>query len=516
MAESLPSNPNLRFLKNRAKEILKEWKNGKSLEQLAALPMRKEASPKPSLQNAQFFLARFYGFPSWMKLVEYVEQIVHKEAPEKVLLRLLKEQDEDGVVLDFLQDNPKLIQTVWTEEKEVPKGSTPLHYAAHYNFLKSTTYLLDAGLPVDLPTQHWYRTPLSWAADFGAAEAVTLLLERGAAIDADIGDGYQVLHALACGGSTCGKKDPGRYVQVGEILLNAGADINSKGNKHGMSPLDTAIQYGNEAIIELFRSAGGGQYTTKNSRYARRGLIQSLANKTFRNWLQNMDTNRLHGYQKKGPSIAMDCAQFGDTHDRELLREFGYRFNRFEMAALGMVSELEDLLNQDRGNYFLSQKGLYGNLLHHALRFSQPQVADRLVRFGFEPKHAAEQYILSAIFSRRGGMLAWCHKNGVDFTAGFPLHHQVKHGRKAGVEELLQYGSDPNAKNREGNTPLHLLARRGSGKDLVEILLRFGASLEVRNREGFTPESLSREMGNQKMAELLVLRPRTLHPQKPI
>ena len=54
------------------------------------------------------------------------------------------------------------------------------------------------------------------------------------------------------------------------------------------------------------------------------------------------------------------------------------------------------------------------------------------------------------------------------------------------MDLLIQYGAKIDAKDVEGQTPLHLAAHsRNSSKAL--ILLEFGASLKIRNRDGFTP-----------------------------
>ena len=58
MSHNLPTHPNLEHLKKQAKDLLHELK---------------QQNPNSQLADAQFALAREYGFASWPKLKAYVE-----------------------------------------------------------------------------------------------------------------------------------------------------------------------------------------------------------------------------------------------------------------------------------------------------------------------------------------------------------------------------------------------------------------------------------------------------------
>ena len=69
MARNLPPHPNLEHLKKQAKDLLHHLQ---------------QQNPNAKLADAQFALAREYGFASWPKLKSHVESLSRTNAPENV------------------------------------------------------------------------------------------------------------------------------------------------------------------------------------------------------------------------------------------------------------------------------------------------------------------------------------------------------------------------------------------------------------------------------------------------
>ena len=89
----------------------------------------------------------------------------------------------------------------------------------------------------------------------------------------------------------------------------------------------------------------------------------------------------------------------------------------------------------------------------------------------------------------------------------------VKQGDRATVDRLLdadpslaaakdERGGDPNAKSREGGTPLHSAAYTGD-LEIAELLLAYGSDPGATDVKGSTPLDIARDRGNVEVAALL-------------
>ena len=72
-----------------------------------------------------------------------------------------------------------------------------------------------------------------------------------------------------------------------------------------------------------------------------------------------------------------------------------------------------------------------------------------------------------------------------------------------GVATLLELGANPNPQDEEGNTPMHRLAQRGTGREFARLLLKHGADLSIKNVKGETPLDLAAKAKQPAMLEFL-------------
>ena len=172
------------------------------------------------------------------------------------LLNALRRERDEKKAIDILRKDPSLATQTWDSEDDILiKGSTALHYAAHYDYMDLVKLLVENGADVNAREAHWWTTPLAWAADAARSEAVKFLLDNGAEVNADIGGGHAALHAASQGGSTQGQERTEGYRKAAELLIEYGAKVDAKTND-GFTPLANAIGAGNETVAEVLRQHG--------------------------------------------------------------------------------------------------------------------------------------------------------------------------------------------------------------------------------------------------------------------
>ena len=93
--------------------------------------------------------------------------------------------------------------------------------------------------------------------------------------------------------------------------------------------------------------------------------------------------------------------------------------------------------------------------------------------------------------------------NAKDNDGNTPLYFAANNSHLAVAAKLLEHGTDVNAKDDGGNTPLHWAANNGD-LAIVEKLIENKANVNVKNKDGNTPLHWSAGTGNLAVVEKLV------------
>jgi ankyrin repeat protein len=80
------------------------------------------------------------------------------------------------------------------------------------------------------------------------------------------------------------------------------------------------------------------------------------------------------------------------------------------------------------------------------------------------------------------------------------IHDAAYEGNIEAIKQHLAAGTDVNAKNKWGGTPLHFAAT----KEMVELLIAKGADVNAKNKYGSTPLHRAASGGHKEIAEILI------------
>jgi ankyrin repeat protein len=190
MAE-LPDSPSLDWLRKQAKRHLGELR---------------QTNPEAKLSDAQFALAREYGFPSWRALKAHVDSLT----VEGRLFDAARNGDL-ATLTTLLDAHPNGLQTRMN-------GFTLLHVAAHRGHPAAVELLLERGLDPNARDEGDNAYPMHWAAAEGHLEVVRLLAGAGGDV---VGKGDD--HELeVIGWATCWQVDA-TQLEIADLLLSRGA-----------------------------------------------------------------------------------------------------------------------------------------------------------------------------------------------------------------------------------------------------------------------------------------------------
>jgi ankyrin repeat protein len=191
----LPDDPNIEWLRKQAKRRLEEMRRSNADAQLS---------------DAQFDLAKQYGFPSWRALKAHIDSLT----VDGQLFTAAREGDVAAITA-LLDAHPDKLHA-----REKPYGWTLLHAAAHRGHLTIVDLLLRRGLDVNV-TEHGDRTyAMHWAAAAGHLEVVRRLADAGGDVVGH-GDDHE-LEVIGWASSWEGCDDDAHRAVV-DLLIERGA-----------------------------------------------------------------------------------------------------------------------------------------------------------------------------------------------------------------------------------------------------------------------------------------------------
>jgi ankyrin repeat protein len=224
MSNELPPNPSLESLRKQAKQ-------------------RQRTMPQGKLADAQYLLAREYGFATWAKLKAHV--VTLGLPPAEALTVTVRDGDSQRV-RELLENYPELRARIDEPLPNYGFGQNALFAAVQRSDRSTIDVLLRAGANIRKRTD-W------WAGGFGVLDdchpnLVDFLVQRGAVIDAHAATRLGMLAKLtelvvadqgvvhARGGDGQTPLHFASTIEIAEFLLDHGADIDALDVDHESTP----------------------------------------------------------------------------------------------------------------------------------------------------------------------------------------------------------------------------------------------------------------------------------------
>ena len=386
---AMRENPDIDQLRRQARELLEAYRAQSPDAVVEVGAHHRTATPDTfALHDAQFVLARSYGFESWPKLKAAVEGVTTKRLHEAV------QKGDLGAVRALLARRPEIVDLL----REGPSGFEirAIHIAVMARDVEMTRLLLEAG--ADTRDGIWPNRD--------ATSPRTIAEERG----------YDEIVAL----------------MTAQEEKRGARSVNAHGD--GVRRLrDAMMTGGEEAVIAVFESEPGlagmcpPDGVTMLHRAAQYGLLRVAK------WLldHGADVNKQSQpdfWRWKGRTplefavweCAADSGRSASEAMAALLIERGAELTPLAAAALGRWDYLASCAPDS-----LQGKGV----LQAAVRGDRPDVLRRLLETGLDPN---ERMQLGQLEDQT-------------FSSGGPLLEAVNTGRIDMARLLLAHGADPNA-----------------------------------------------------------------------
>ncbi len=393
--------------------------------------------------------------------------------------------------------------------KEVIEGGADVR-ASHPALLLAATHgdanmvslLIAAGADVNARTDR-DETPLYMAIDKGHAAVAEMLMKAGA--DTNIYARWSPLLHMAV--------DKGR-IDIVRLLLANGADVNFRASESGWTALHEAVRSYNEHIVQLRdRNSDNGSAGEQNSKLMRvvadhKAMLELLTEhgadvnaRNVRGWTPLHILLERADWREGDPNELVDTVKFLIAHGADLNATGIDGDTPLHLAAGNGWARIAELLIAKGANINAKHKSVAGAYdpwpagqtpLLRSLRGGMTDVANLLIAKGADINvrdASGATPLLLALHGERENSAPWVtgrKYSYMDDAANRLAWHAARHKAYGEiVRELLARGADPNAKDEDGDTPLHNAVQDGN-EELARLLVASGADVNVENAGGST------------------------------
>ncbi|RYP49030.1 hypothetical protein DL768_005170 [Monosporascus sp. mg162] len=360
--------------------------------------------------------------------------------------------------------------------QDCPGQITGLHLAAYFGVDKAVNRLLLGGHEPD-SEDSYCRTPLSWAAENGREAVVKLLLDKGA--DTESKDDHYVRTPLLWA------IENGREAVV-KLLLDRGADTESK-NIFGRTPLLWAAENGREVVVKLLLDKGADP-ESKDDGYGQTPLLWAAGN----------------GHEAV-VKLLLNKGAVTESKDNNGRTPLSWAVESGRKAVIKLLldngANIESKDNNGRTPLLWAvENGLEAviKLLLDSGANIESKDNDGWTPLSWAAENSREAVII--LLLNKGADV----RSKSDYRVQTPLLWATKNGREDVVKLLLDKGADTESVDKIGRTSLSWAASYGH-EAIVKLLLDKDANTESRKKyNDRTPLSNAAMNGHEAVVKLLL------------
>jgi len=468
--KTLPPKPQISIIKREAKLLLREWCNEPAPVLQRLKPHHDfdlEKPPEPKLTRAQFIIAREYGFSSWPKLFQRVQELnPNKDIIHERFLTAAIDPTPNNRAWKMLEENSWLRN--YSLEARMVCGDESVLEEYNSDNINELTETLN-WLPLMLVT-------FSSAATFGYVEEATLanmakkLIEKSADVLGTIDEKF--VNEITPFSALYGAVGVNDYPLVTRVLMDAGADpIDGETLYHGP-------QYGHmkslNVLSEYDIDVAKKQKPWNNTPiFFQMGIDPKWGyyekTKLGIKWLLD------HGAD---PNIKAESSQDNALHSAFKFMQPDEVIDMLINADADPLSTNRDGVNCIELAVRYGRKDIAKKLAEKAGIKYEPEPMDELMSLCFEGNTEAVQKFLNQHPKLKDNLRPHDHRLLMDAAV---------QGKAEVVECLLIAGAHPEQRGEYGGTPLHHATWRGHA-ETVRALLKTGKALDAIDDEfGWNP-----------------------------
>lgn len=305
----------------------------------------------------------------------------------------------------------------------------------------------------------------------GKTELVRAFLSKGMNPDAVDSSGDTALHIAARNNKT---------PDVVRVLLDAGADPLKTGGNDALTPLETAVNYGNVSVVDVLAREGGYSVGHKVDgwsmlhRACKKGkpaIVAALlaAGADANDRTDNGSTPLLIAVQQRLTDLALALLDFPDVVRG--MNEYHAATDQLRRSAFMLAVERGDqkvIRKMLENGADVNAKDAAGNTpLHNAIVKGDPDIVALLVQFSADVNRGKVPPLV--------------------LTCQTPEIRMAFTKRRI-VDILLDAGADADLCDKQtGMTALHAALLSRDGADAASSLIAAGANTEIYDHDGMTP-----------------------------